>query len=302
LKKKRIPFHTCIIVTINLWLNIFKKSMASNTGKRGWTPLVLGVASSDVWAKIKRDYLSEDGLHCIKFRAYPTATGKVTVMKCQGFRRYKCPYQIRVDENSASQTCSILEGDGPHDHSTEQEEIGGLPQHQKVKVQSGLKSGKRPRKIYNELVLESPDTASNLKQVQGACNRMRRKILSDFPEDSVGFLREFLLSNQLTHESDQHDVGILNGWEVCCSSGGDHGTETATEVNFTITTKALLARGKKQAEGQLCSFVDTDGTYNLLANGYPNLLVGTVDAEHHFHLLGIAVSIREDHVAFEKVI
>jgi hypothetical protein len=72
--------------------------------------------------------------------------------------------------------------------------------------------------------------------------------------------------------------------------------------NFTVTTKALLHQAIKQDEGQLCSFLDTDGTYSLLSNGYACLLFGTVDASHSFHLLGFTISMKEDKRAFSTAL
>ena len=48
--------------------------------------------------------------------------------------------------------------------------------------------GKLPHDIYKEMPLHSPDTVVEMQQVQGVVHRLRTKLLSEFPEDSVGYL------------------------------------------------------------------------------------------------------------------
>ena len=78
-----------------------------------------------------------------------------------------------------------------------------------------------------------------------------------------------------------------------------HGKQAkATTIHFTLTSKILLRQAMQQDGGQLCSFVDADSTYNLLSNGYPLLILGTVDANNKFRLIGSTVSMHEDEHAF----
>jgi hypothetical protein len=76
--------------------------------KSEWRQLVLAMPTAEVWNHIKKEMRSEDGLHLIKGRPYSTLAGKVQVMKCTGFRRYKCPYELKVIEDTTNETCSIF--------------------------------------------------------------------------------------------------------------------------------------------------------------------------------------------------
>ena len=75
-------------------------------------------------------------------------------------------------------------------------------------------------------------------------------------------------------------------------------TDKAENLHFTLTTKALLKQAAEQDKGQLCSFIDADSTFNLLSNGFPCLIQGTVDAKHSFKLMGFTISMKEDEAAF----
>jgi hypothetical protein len=261
--------------------------------KQDWKAIAMAVPSDEVWGKIANEMRSADGLHMIKGRAYKTRTGNVQAMKCTGFRRYGCTYELKVVEDSANETWSVYEGEEPHCHDAFSESTAGIPQHYKTTIEKEVASGKYPRDIYEEILLHSPKTIVQMKQVQGAVHRLRKKLLCEFPDDSIGYLQQFLKSNTLSNASEEHDVGVLPGWHVSDAGSCLEKSNKAANLHFTLTTKALLRQAVSQNEGQLCSFVDIDGTYNLVSNGYPCLILGTVDAKHCFRLLGFTVSMHE---------
>ena len=270
--------------------------------KQIWTAVAMAVPSDAVWKKIKAEMGSADGMHMVKNRSWSNILGTVQMMSCSGFRRYNCPYELKVVENAAANVWDIFEGQQPHCHEDFDAGISGIPQHYKGKITHAVLSGKVPREIYQEMHINSPNTVVEMKQVQGAVHRLKRKILSEFPEDSVGYIHEFLQQNQLTSQSGDHDVGVLPGWHVSGLGECLDSKTVAANLHFTVTTKALLHQAIEQDKGQLCSFIDTDGTYSLLSNGYPCLIFGTVDAKHSFHLLGFTISMKEDEWAFTSAL
>jgi hypothetical protein len=270
--------------------------------KQDWKAIAMAVPSDEVWGKIANEMRSADGLHRIKGRAYITRTGNVQAMECTGFRRYGCTYELKVVEDSANETWSVYEGEEPHCHDAFSESTAGIPQHYKTTIEKEVASGKYPRDIYEEILLHSPKTIVQMKQVQGAVHRLRKKLLCEFPDDSIGYLQQFLKSNTLSNASEEHDVGVLPGWHVSDAGSCLEKSNKAANLHFTLTTKALLRQAVSQNEGQLCSFVDIDGTYNLVSNGYPCLILGTVDAKHCFRLLGFTVSMHEDEAAFASAL
>ena len=96
--------------------------------------------------------------------------------------------------------------------------------------------------------------------------------------------------------SGKHQFGVLEGWHA---SGPADVFSEAADVCVVVTTKNLLANVKRQQRGNLVSFVDfkLDQTYSLAENGYPMTVVGTVDANHKFHLAATALSQHEDEAA-----
>jgi hypothetical protein len=58
----------------------------------------------------------------------------------------------------------------------------------------------------------------------------------------------------------------------------------------------------KQQESCSHAFVDIDGTYNLVSNGWPVLIFGTVDLNHKFRCIAVALSSHEDERSFTVAI
>ena len=139
-------------------------------------------------------------------------------MKCTGFRRYQCPYELKVAKDASSQTCNwdIYEGDEPHSHLKLNENISGIPQHYKFegRIEKAVVGGKFPYEIYQDMLLKSPEMVVQMKEVQGAVHRLCKKLLAEFPEDSVGYLEKFLQQNTMSAMSGDHDVCVLPGWHV----------------------------------------------------------------------------------------
>ena len=121
--------------------------------------------------------------------------------------------------------------------------------------------------------------------------------MSTLPDTTIGSL--WCSKHTLSSDDEKHTVGVLPGWTA--SADEDVHSE-ASEISFVLTTKNLLQNAKRQARGQLVSFVDADHTYNLCSNGYPVTVVGTVDSQHRFKLIAMAVSRREDESAIVRVL
>ncbi|MEL7341615.1 MAG: hypothetical protein AAGM67_14140, partial [Bacteroidota bacterium] len=66
-----------------------------------------------------------------------------------------------------------------------------------------------------------------------------------------------------------------------------------------LSTLQLLANLKRQADCGVGSFIQTDATYKLNWSRLPVLVLGTSDIGHRFHLVALALSSHEDHLAFE---
>jgi hypothetical protein len=182
-----------------------------------------------------------------------------------------------------------------HDHSSCNDQVNGLPQHLKAKLHTGINQGKRPRDQFEDFLLKDKDAKVTLKQIQQAHHRLRKKVLSDLPEASVGFLHQYLASNELTLQSGLDEVGVLPGWRA---NGPKDIEDAASDIIFGLTSKRLLKQAVDQAGGPNCSFIMLDGTYKLTIHGYPTLIIGTMDSNHQFKVLAIFFSRKEDTLAY----
>ena len=129
--------------------------------------------------------------------------------------------------------------------------------------------------------------------------RQEKKPFTVLSQKTIGFLYEWLSSNELTIDSGSHLVGALPGWKCTGPSNIDDVEDKLCDIHFVLTTKALLKNLVLQAQGPMDSFMTTDGTYNLLDTGYPCLNVGTVDSNHHFKRAGLCVSRHQNTDSFK---
>jgi hypothetical protein len=149
-----------------------------------------------------------------------------------------------------SNACAVFES-GEHFHSSPDLGVSGIPQHVKPNLLVGIEDCVKPSKVYRKLckILPKPiyDNIS-LKQVQQAMVYMKRRQFSVLQQNTVGFLNEWLKSNELTVDSEMHTVGVLPGW-IC--NGNFSIEDVEADVHFVITTKRLLYHVVEQAG---CSF------------------------------------------------
>ena len=217
--------------------------------------------------------------------------------KCGGFRRYHCTSVVKFVKPAETDICCVYES-GEHFHYAPDSKISGIPQHVKHTLLEGLENCTKPAKVYRKLSKTLPKPIYNdisLKQVQQAMGYLKKNVCSVLEQNTIGFLYEWLQTHELGLDSDIHTAGILPGW-VCQGSSNLEGTEA--NVQFVLTTKRLLCNLVKQAECTFGQFLSIDNTYGLLAVGYPITQVGTVDAAHKYHHVGVAVTRHEDAASF----
>ena len=65
------------------------------------------------------------------------------------------------------------------------------------------------------------------------------------------------------------------------------------QFRYFLTTRRLI-----QFSMNADTVIHTDGTYKLVWEGFPVLIVGTSDADRHFHPFGKALTSREAHFDF----
>ena len=106
-------------------------------------------------------------MHMVKKQKLSNILGMVQMMSCSCFCRYNCPYKLKVVDNAAANIWDIFEGEQQHCHEDFDSAVyvSGIPQHYKVKITHAVLSIKVPREIDNEMLIQSPDTVLEMKQV-----------------------------------------------------------------------------------------------------------------------------------------
>ena len=241
--------------------------------------------------------LSTSAFPLVKNQPYETKEGIVQCFKCTGKCRYDCGFKGKLVHNFNSQTIDAYSyGCHDHDQVITTSKKGLLRQDKALleeAVQDGLEAAEIHRKITH-LNKKKRIPIPTLKQVQSATSYAKTKLLSSLEGNTIGDLYRWCSKNTLSVSSGKHQFGVLEGWHA---SGPADVFSEAADVCVVVTTKNLLANVKRQQRGNLVSFVDLDQTYSLAENGYPMTVVGTVDANHKFHLAATALSRHEDEAA-----
>ena len=111
----------------------------------------------------------------------------------------------------------------------------------------------------------------------------------------MGGLYKYLEENQLNHTYDGNEIGVLPDF-VCTPDVGPK----QSQILFGLSSKNLMQQMIFQATSRMVCFIDVDGTYSLTSHEYPTIVVGTVDANHKFHLVALFISQLEDADAYFK--
>lgn len=164
---------------------------------------------------------------------------------------------------------------GEHDHTT--------VLHKRKKQSSDLreyiydlkfKDGMKPRKIKEHLKRNRPNEPLTIRQIRHILTtESRSKIPDTF---SFGELIEWLKSQTKIPEC--ADSAFVIDWT--------HKREDSSFA-FAISTRRLLVNACGQKN------VCADGTYKITWQGFPLIVVGTIDRQNHFHVISIVVTSNE---------
>ena len=247
--------------------------------------------------KLMNTELDGSAFEMVKNQPYDCKEGYVQIFKCNGKKHYGCECQWKLVYNVENSSISAHKS-GKHFHEPEAfrenlkgKSAHGIPLHSKKVVTEAVKDRKEPGEIHRKLTALSPETTVTLQQLQTASTNLKRKLLSALDGNTIGDLYRWLDENTLTDMSGEDEVGVLPGWRA---HGPENLLDAAADVTFVLSTKNLLNSAVKQASGHLPSFVDVDQTYKVLKNNYPLSVVGTVDINHKFYLIGVGISRFED--------
>ena len=120
---------------------------------------------------------------------------------------------------------------------------------------------------------------------------------SALTQENIGALVNWCRSHQYRPDIAKDEMFVLPGAvlpETLAWEG-----EADIRVIFVLSTKKLLKNAVLQQESNMPTLSCSDATYNLLANKWPTLIMGTLDWQHKFRTVSVGCSSHQDERAFE---
>jgi hypothetical protein len=222
---------------------------------------------------------------------------------CAAKTRFGCPFEAKL-ETFVDDGYSVLSQteDHVHDYSADKEQHHEVPRGIAIHVQEFIKTvlmsnGKiRPkdimRKIRDAKILPKPE----MSQIKNFLARVRNELFSSLKTDDYGSLVRWIADNQFHEHLAEDEMFVLPGAVYPESLEWDD--VSRIRLVFVLSTKALLRNIIHQQDSTMPNLQVCDGTFNLLANGSPTLVLGTLDWDHKFRLEGIGYTSHHDEEAF----
>ena len=216
------------------------------------------------------EMLTNEYSHC-------TERGKETFLRCK--EHESCGYMVRKIEPRDSFDI-LFEFSGVHSSTIKEPKSKGLSDHDKKLIESlfvdKIRKPKAILKAFQNRQLPEPN--------KGALKNFLAKLRNKYQGPSTISLGELEKQAQSLEFAVDDDTAFVVGMKI-----------EYQPINFIIalTTKRLLENGKK---GDLIAI---DSTYKLNWQGYPIVLLGTIDADKHFHPIIATLVYKEDKDTFQ---
>lgn len=215
----------------------------------------------------------------VKQSCNKTSDGIVSYYRCALVPKrqaYSCPVKLKVFEYNRNTSFSVSRTNAEHDHSKIKQKAAKLSSELReyifdLKHESGMK----PRKIREHLQKHrSNEPTPNVRQVRYAITKGEKANIK--PTFSFGELAEWIKS-EMTVPKDIDSAFILDYMY----------DRTDSSFAFVVSTPRLLCNLTNQTN--ICA----DGTYKITWQGYPLIVVGTIDRQKHFHVVAICLTSNE---------
>ena len=113
----------------------------------------------------------------------------------------------------------------------------------------------------------------SLSKVQGFVARQRSKVKDSFTENTIEGISTFIKANLYSDNIPENKLFVLS-----------HKVEVEPMRSIVLmSTVNLLSLVVRMDEMYQTMVLSMDGTYKLLWNGFPFIVVGVVDIMHRFH-------------------
>lgn len=229
------------------------------------------------------DKFANDG-GFVKYSTNNTDEGETIYYRCKTVPKAKAKdcVQMKVFKSNLNTKFVVTKsvGEHKHSHNERQQKSDELREYiYNLKFEDGMK----PRRIKQHLTRNKPEHSTlTIRQIRHILKCMENsKIPSTF---SFGELVEWLKLQ--TKVPISWDDAFVVDWSF---------NKEDLSFAFVVSTKRFL----KNTSGQ--SNLSADGTYKITWQGFPLIVVGTIDREKHFHVTAIVVTSNEREREYEFV-
>lgn len=230
---------------------------------------------------------------------------------CAAKDRHGCNFGCKVVVDAQEKTATLYTT-GVHDHGSliinhnqplKKSKTGdwGIPMQHRQFVDEQIKLRRTALEIQRSMRNKSFVPLPSQTQLENYMSRKKKQLHSELKEETLADFVNWCTNNQWKADLNDDDVFVMPGailpeavqWETPPSD---------VRIVVSLSTKALLRNAILQQDSSLPSTVCLDGTYNLLANGKPTLILGTLDWWHQFRCIGVVYSSHEDASAYKSSI
>lgn len=242
----------------NVW--VFLKSFPNITEAKGF------VTSENCWSKL-REHNSESGTK-IFYRC--------NLVKKRG---PQCAASLHLLFDATSEDVKVFKTEAKHNHDSLPRSGSGIGVDVKKEIKRLVNYKLKPRSIVLELAKKSLPIPSK-NQLSRYLHSLKLKIKGD-TKISLGELQSWLSSNtDVPEEENALFIADFSIW-------GSEIQDKESGFQFFVTSKKLLKFAMQS------KILHADGTYKILWQGYPVIIVGTTDRGKHFHPFGLSVCTNE---------
>jgi hypothetical protein len=232
----------------------------------------------------------------------------VLVHYCGARARFKCQFEIKICVHFEPFSCAVFKSE-THDHTTDHSacEEGkkksksgtwGIALHLRPFIQQQVLDDKSPTQIMRALRDEKLEPKPTMQQLRNFVASVRKSLKSDLAADDIGSFIEWIQLHQFKESLADDELFVLPKFVVPEALSYKDFVTIPPRIVCSFSTRKLLENAvQKDLFGS--SLICIDGTYNLVANSWPVLVFGTVDIQHRFRLIAVALASSEDETCFK---
>jgi hypothetical protein len=267
--------------------------------------------ASDLLNEAALSLCHEDDTPFNKRQSRCNAESVVLVLFCAARARFHCTMEVKIRVNFEPFHCSISKkNDHEHMvdyHKTEQGKkksqsgTWGIALHLRPFIQELVIKRQSPKEILRAVRGAQLQPLPTLQQLRNFAAQVRKRCTSDLDSETLSEFLEWVHTHQYAQSTADDEMFVLPNALLPGSLSWKDSASTLPIV-CVLSTKILLRNAIAQQDSCDWSFLAIDGTYNLLANGWPTLIVGTVDTNQKFRLVALGISSKEDESSFKAML